>query len=376
MWVYLPNFESFPCVAEAGDSIEALPWRSQLLEQSVTWRETSLPAKSWQAKWKRDAWTRRLFGRILKPSTATLGVESWIASLVATRANPSAWPANDLERTIQDTFGPTWRESLRKRNPLLCSLKTSQDTSLLGGMWSEATSEEWATALRQDSLRRRKSARLTRGLGSSSSESWMTPHGMANKDKHGKQGMGGEFALQAQRWPTPVANDDNKSMEAHLAMKSRMKGGPRTQPTSLQVVAKNWHTPTTEDGKRDGDKTLLNYGETTFSQRLRNQAAVWGTPRSSDGEKGGPNQAFGSGSVPLSSQVCLFSLPVQPTSMDGEESSKSDPTSRRRLNPMFVCWLMGWPLGSTSFEPSETEWFHWRERMHSSLFSLVRGNER
>lgn len=39
-------------------------------------------------------------------------------------------------------------------------------------------------------------------------------------------------------WPTPVANDDNKSPEAHMAMKARMKGGPRNTITSLQVMAK------------------------------------------------------------------------------------------------------------------------------------------
>jgi len=44
-------------------------------------------------------------------------------------------------------------------------------------------------------------------------------------------------------WPTPVANDDNKSPEAHLAMKRRMgerdgTGANRTAITSLQVMAK------------------------------------------------------------------------------------------------------------------------------------------
>jgi hypothetical protein len=28
-------------------------------------------------------------------------------------------------------------------------------------------------------------------------------------------------------WPTPVAHDDGKTPEAHMAMKQRMKGGPR-----------------------------------------------------------------------------------------------------------------------------------------------------
>ena len=39
-------------------------------------------------------------------------------------------------------------------------------------------------------------------------------------------------------WPTPVANDDNKTPAAHRAMKGRM-GGNRTAITSLQVMAKH-----------------------------------------------------------------------------------------------------------------------------------------
>ena len=38
--------------------------------------------------------------------------------------------------------------------------------------------------------------------------------------------------------PTPVAHDDGKTPEAHMAMKARMKGGPRNGITSLTVLAK------------------------------------------------------------------------------------------------------------------------------------------
>jgi len=62
-------------------------------------------------------------------------------------------------------------------------------------------------------------------------------------------------------WPTPVANDDNKSPEAHLAMKARMGGG-RKAVTSLQVMAKmaGWLTPRADesasDRKRNGKPNL------------------------------------------------------------------------------------------------------------------------
>jgi hypothetical protein len=66
-------------------------------------------------------------------------------------------------------------------------------------------------------------------------------------------------------WPTPVANDDNKSVEAHLAMKKRMgerdgTGANRTAITSLAVTAKlaelpasGWVSPTAQDHSRGSE---------------------------------------------------------------------------------------------------------------------------
>jgi len=53
-------------------------------------------------------------------------------------------------------------------------------------------------------------------------------------------------------WGTPVARDDQKSPEAHMAMKAAMPGGARTEATSLTVQVKMWPTPeTTDDRSRD-----------------------------------------------------------------------------------------------------------------------------
>jgi hypothetical protein len=52
-------------------------------------------------------------------------------------------------------------------------------------------------------------------------------------------------------WGTPVARDDQKSPEAHLEMKARMGGG-RTEPTSLTVQSKMWHSPMARDCKGEG----------------------------------------------------------------------------------------------------------------------------
>lgn len=72
-------------------------------------------------------------------------------------------------------------------------------------------------------------------------------------------------------WPTATANPDNKSVEAHLAMKERMGGG-RKEITDLQVMAKfsAYPTPLSSDARGSagfGKNELPNIARgTTLSQ--------------------------------------------------------------------------------------------------------------
>ena len=84
---------------------------------------------------------------------------------------------------------------------------------------------------------------------------WPTPKA-SNGDKAGRPRPNDWGDLQAEvlRWPTPMAHDDGKSPEAHLAMKARMPGGPRQTITSLTVMVKainqgRWPTPTSSNAQ-------------------------------------------------------------------------------------------------------------------------------
>jgi len=119
-------------------------------------------------------------------------------------------------------------------------------------------------------------------------------------------GQAVECLHQAQQWMTPVANDDNKTPEAHMAMKKRMKGGERNTITSLAVQTRCFHQAPT-------------------------------------------------------------------TTKHGEPSSTTTHTSRRRLNPAFVSWLMGNPWWWTRAEPisfAAQEMELWRCRHRALLESL------
>lgn len=207
-------------------------------------------------------------------------------------------------------------------------------------------------------------------------------------------------------WPTPVARDDQKSPQAHLSMKARMKGGPRRSITSLEVVVKLWNAPDTDRADSRLETGLEEEAQLVLPMALRSdeteaggprvlsrQMTLWSTPRATDGEKGGPHQRWGTGGRPLPSQAWAWATPtardwrtdspeqspqhspplgrqVLQTLTAGGPSSPSGRTSHHRLNVTFCEWLIGWPLGWTACAVSETEWCRWSQHMRSALSRL------
>ena len=149
--------------------------------------------------------------------------------------------------------------------------------------------------------------RHTKGIGCGS---WPTVHG--NQGTNGPSGteLGnarkGELLLggQARKWPTPVANDDNKTPEAHLRMKANMPGGPRRQITSLNELVKS-------------------------------ESGNWPTPQANDDESLGENSP---GHSPQLRHVPdLLAGPPDPANLN------TNGKPRGSLNSMWVSQLMGWP---------------------------------
>ncbi len=133
-------------------------------------------------------------------------------------------------------------------------------------------------------------------------------------------------------WPTPVANDDNKTPEAHMAMKARMKGGPRNTITSLQVAVKSWGTPNARDYK--GAAGAANGGR---QSDLPRDVKAWGTPTARDHKDSGDCS-----NVPENG--LLGRMAKSWSGMTDKPGS---------LSPEFHLWLMGWPTGWTALEPLE-----------------------
>ena len=187
-------------------------------------------------------------------------------------------------------------------------------------------------------------------------------------------------------WPTPCANDDNKTPEAHLAMKKRMgerdgTNSNRTAITSLQVMCKALHgqaapASSSSFGSRQGlwatpraglpssrDQSNPKNGEV-----LQQQARQWATPRS--GKTTGENpetwalrQAKGDvATMPLTAQVKMEDWPTVssagvtggPTGLAGGSGNRAKMKRlmggemNSKLNSQWVCGLMGLNLGWVS----------------------------
>lgn len=409
MWLYIPSH----CLPEERDSTLDLSSLAQRLEQSVMSRSEFKTQKFWLQGLKKGRWMKRLSGLTCEPSTAQLGAEKWIASLAGFRDKTSALPekVKGLSKATDRAFGSSMPASFARYDPASSSWKTSalslfeESTEFLETWPTSGTTQNGAVFQRRNVV-----------LHSSGSEysSWPTPDcSMTNgiRQEDGKRNTG--LNTHAETWPTLTANDDNKSPEAYRHMREHKlgrKGKAAETISSLQVKvqvwktphglggrdstgkaggagggefakqANQWATPNARDDKNPGSPDgprAQRKAELGYTVDLNDQAAMWGTPRAEEWKGTGPE---GSKSHQhrldrgyLDAQAESFhpdQLPSTSGTMSSEDTLGSPlPSLRKKLNPIFVSWLMGWPLWWCSKEPmpygcSAMELWWSRQQMH------------
>ena len=361
-WLYVPNTSTSAHSAPADtDWTSPLNWRFRVLAPSLWWRGNPLPPHGWSRLCKRASSLRPLFGAMPEPSEAARGVERLTASLAASRVSRTASPESDSVPKTSATCGVPSGAPLSNPARGSCGLKTSPACSRAPKVGAtpepsgyDETYTAWVSRLREASLQRRRLARRT--LGSGSSDSGFTTDDSA-------------------RWPTPVAQDDNKSPEAHLAMKARMgerdgSNANRTAITSLNVMAKAWPTPAASEVRQGYQRRPEGMASQQNQQSLTTVAvdAAWQTPAVSCATGGQANRGQDrQDELLLAGQAREISSRLDPeTSPDG--GGGSEPALQ--LNPRFVEALMGWPTGWTACECSATELSRWLADMRSALWSL------
>jgi len=288
--------------------------------RSATSRSRSSRKTSCSPAWRMDSLRLLPSGEISNDSTGDRGVAQWISSLLATRVSRSPSPDDGKEPRTLDISGPMSHACYERPERPSSSARTSPDTCPSASERSEKNWKAWATRLRQDSLRRLKSARLTSGSASSSSPYW---------------GM----------WPTPTASltNDGETPESFERRRRLQETGVNGNGagTPLTIAAKMWQTPRASDGPHGGPNGSK--GDLPLpSQSIAETEKLWATPTARDWKDGGAPSM----NVPTNS---LLGRQAPRSMTSGDASSPSDPTlrPRLRLNPEFVEWLMGLPVGWT-----------------------------
>lgn len=169
-----------------------------------------------------------------------------------------------------------------------------------------------------------------------------------------------------QAWRTPATRDFHQ-------------GGPRLEKiserqTSLLDQAKQWPTPTTRDMKSpdlEGSGNFERKMGAGFTIDLNSTSANWPTAQSRDWKSGQTSQETADKNArPLSEVATTFpcSRPALTTSTPGQRSSYDilisllPPVEDRELNPKFVEWLMGWPVGWSDCGRLGMEWCRFRRQ--------------
>lgn len=300
-----------------------------------------------------------------------------------------AWydPATSSWRTSQgslleglDTFSGTWpRCGLMRRGE--CSPASPWAPAIAGSAsssWPTATSSDHQGLYQGDS----RESRLREAVHSwptpaGGGEHWPTP--CACDEKGGsvfQDGNSRPLRDEAQKWSTPLANDrqarnsqDDGEQLGRQAMHwatpaaADHNGTPGgNQGRSLRSDISSWATPQAHDSQGGGSMQ---------ERDLAREATTWSTPLASNGPKGATSNHAGlcrdAESWPTP-KACVDKMGRPRPSLDTlARSGRLDPPptgqpstsdSGRRLNPLFVEWLMGAPIGwsDPSAEPALRRW--------------------
>jgi len=206
----------------------------------------------------------------------------------------------------------------------------------------------WPTARANDSEKRGQVTPDNRAGLVGAAQLWPTAKATdGSKGGPNQAGSSGDLMLpsMAAKWQTPAADS------------FRSRGGDRKDEMGLDQQARHWATPTASANSNRTTRIAPSHGK-THGIVLAGQAAAWPTPAARDAKGANSRDHVttnGTGRMHLDQLpnfvAHAFSLPAQ-TPACGETSSPPPHTSLRRLNPMFVCWLMGWPWWWTRAEPT------------------------
>lgn len=258
------------------------------------------------------------FGMTCKPLTAIHGAELLTSWLAAFRVKTSALPetAQDLTESVVEC-GTTWPGSLAKLDRATSSWRTAQ-LSLLGGLEEfSQTWPRWGLMRNGECWERQTLAPRTSGSGSGL---WQTPvaDDAANRAA-GKWNSRWEPKLSAQvLYATPRASDHKGATSPEAAGKAIQRGHSPNLPEQIAAV----------------------------------EGRMWPTATATAYKGWSPNHNRADTDDRLDYTV------------ERESFSPGQQTPPMRLNPDWVEWLMGWPIGHTDLKPLAMDKYREWQQQH------------
>jgi len=367
------------CSTKACDSAAPTSESEPALRVTVSGKVT-LRAFSWRG-WKTRAWSQLLFGAATLPtSTVKSSLAKWISSLRGSPASPGAALDNSAEPVTSGGYGMTLGDSFARHDQSSCSWKTCPDLFQGADSTPYSRTLPMQGSMRNGVLYRRPTVELR--TDASGCSSWPTIRPCS-----GERSSGANRTEFYRAWATPAASDDVRGTTPYSQAEIDR---PQGKPMTLAKDVAEWQTPSSQM-----HNSRRQVGATEREPLLPAQANQWATPKADDPRAGVCDSELNRKQPRLIAQVTKWSTPrasermqensadantslsrqVQVISTDGIELSPTAPSTseRRRLNPAFVCWLMGWPWWWTRAEPTsfgaqETE--SWRCALLRRLSSL------
>ena len=320
------------------------------------------PQPFWRNDKTMDVLSRSPFGLQWKPLTAGHGEELLTAYLEAFPARMCPAPGKGQESTGSDPVcSSTWQESLVQFDPPTSSWRTAHC------LWEEDLPEcsvrlhRWGMMRNGELWERTMPEHLTEGIASGL---WPTPTTIDNPQVAGQGKAAGNpkrgttLGGAVRMWPTPKAS----AAGPDLAKLERSTTG-----ISLQTAVTMWPTPTAAEGSKIGSQA--NYGQ----KGLSNHPAIVGEPtrpkgeKSRKGEKTWPTPTSRDHHGAYRTESLIRENGKSRAQMLPNAGKGAETCPGGQLNPTWVEWLMGWPIGWTDLKPLEMDKFQQWQHSHSKF---------
>ncbi len=289
-----------------------------------------------ERQWKKHTWMRLLSGITLEPSMANRGVERYISSLPDSPVSHGVMLASEKESKMSDGSGMISSELLAKYDLASSSWKTSQALLVVEDFLSFLENFPKSGMMLNGCLYQRPKLEPT--INENESGFWPTPTLNGNYNRKGASPKSGDgLATAVKMWPTPSATPRGPASGREVTEGGQTVSNETGIAWGMTLETAVKHYPTPMGNTRDAHPKNFKRG----NPNLASVVNQYPTPNTVDA-KGGTRR--GSGQKQLCHQV------------------------GGQLNPLWVEWLMNFPIGWTGLEPVGMESFLlWEQSLIGSL---------